>query len=189
MVWLCPMWHFFHVATIWKSSLRDSIYNLLTYTNHSPPHQTKNQRIIRPKTKEPKQTTPPPCTTWAAQPSNATWSRNPASWGASKLRWALSPQILSLFDLMSFGVFIFLIRILGGYWGVESRFLVVVGVDLVGLMLRFVGCIWDFGCLRKESGRRTGSRSPHTWKYLYYKVPTQTQSEHENRPSKTRFIV
>ena len=120
MVWLCPMWHFFHVATIWKSSLRDSIYNLLTYTNHSPSHQTKNQTIhllIRPKTKEPKQTTPPPCATWAAQPSSATWSRNPASWGASKLRWALSPQILSLSDLMSFGVFIFLIRILGGCWG------------------------------------------------------------------------
>ena len=127
MVWLCPMWHFFHVATIWKSSLRDSIYNLLTYTNHSPSHQTKNQTIhllIRPKTKEssdqkPKNPSRPHHhrATWAAQPSSATWSRNPAGWGASKLRWALYPQILSLSDLMSFGVFIFLIRILGGYWG------------------------------------------------------------------------
>ena len=32
MVWSGLMWHFFHVTTIWKLSLKDSIYNLLTYS-------------------------------------------------------------------------------------------------------------------------------------------------------------
>ena len=162
MVWSRLMWHFFHVATIWKPPY---IFNLLTLQTIHPtfssdqklasqttpplcmtqPNHTITMRDpARPchHCARPNQTTPPPCDPQTmpplcvTQPDHATtmWPRHQPS----KVKWALSPWILSLSDLMGFGVFIFLIWILGGCWGW-------IWLDLcwvVGLMLRFVGCIW-----------------------------------------------
>ena len=106
---------------------------------------------------------PPPCVTQAARPGLrylgcTNWAAllgcaNRAAWPDELRCWWVEVSSLSSY---------FFSLWFDGFW-------VVVRVDLVGLMLRFVGCIWDFGSLRKESGRRTGSRSPDTWKYLHYK--------------------
>ena len=110
--------------TVWKNqkikSEKTKEKTLLRYFSSKYNTVWKSHRIHRPKKSSDPTLFLTDRSPLASDPSYATQAVQPRLRGpssATQMRWALSPQILSLFDLMGFEVFIFLIWILGGCWG------------------------------------------------------------------------